>query len=56
MEVENDRLVLGKDCPPMLIGHAVRVMVFGDQAEEIDDVDEADLEVGEVLAQKCGGS
>ena len=36
------------------VGQAVRMLAGRLQLEEIDDVDEADLEVGELLAQQRG--
>ena len=46
MEVEDDGLVVGEEAVELAVGEAVRMLALGHQAEEIDDVDEADLEVG----------
>ena len=51
MEVEDDRLVRGEERVEVAIGEAVRMLGVGLQPEQIDDVDEADLQVGEFLAQ-----
>ena len=47
VEVEDDRLVEGEERVEVAIGEAVRMLGVGHEAEEIDDVDEANLEVGE---------
>lgn len=43
VEVEDDGLVVGEDGLELGVGAAVRVLGLGDQLEEVDDVDEADL-------------
>ena len=45
----------GEEGVEVAVGEAVRVFGLGHEAEEIDDVDEADLEVGEVLAEDGDG-
>src|SRR5579875_3144162 len=47
VEVEDDRLVAGKEGIELGVGEAVRVLAGGLQAEEIDDIHEAEFEVGE---------
>lgn len=49
VEGEDDRLVCGKVVAILYVGQAVRVVAVGDELEEIDDVDEADLQAGQVL-------
>jgi len=56
MEIEDDGLVVGEDVGPLLIGHSMGMVSLVDELEEIDNVDESDLELGEELAEKSGGS
>jgi len=51
VEVEDDGFVICEDGFPFAIRQAVRVVDFGNQLEEVDDVDETDLEVGEEVAE-----
>src|SRR5437868_8011407 len=55
VEVEDDRLVGGEEGVELGVRHAVRVFGGGLQAHQVDDVDDADLQVGQVLAQQRGG-
>lgn len=54
VEVEDDGLVGREDGAVGGVGEAVRVIGGGDEFEEVNDVDEADLEVGEVMAEDGG--
>jgi len=49
---EDDRLVRGEERVELLIRHAVRMFGGGLQAHQVDDVDDADLEVRHVLAHQ----
>ena len=51
MEVEDAGLVVGEDGFPLVCFEAVGVFARVNELEEVDDVDKADLEVGEVLAE-----
>lgn len=55
VEVEDDGRVLGEEADPLAVRHAVGVLRGVDEHEEVDDVDVADLEVGEVLQQQVDG-
>ena len=52
VEVEDDRLVDGEQRIEVAVGQPVRMLGAGLQLEQVDDVDEADLQVGELLAQQ----
>lgn len=55
MEVEDARHIVGED-GFVLVGLETVGMLCGvDELEEIYDVDEADLELGEMCAEECGG-
>lgn len=54
MEVEDAGDVVCEDGSPLVCLQAVRVLTCIDQLEEIDDVDETDLELWQVCAQKSG--
>src|SRR5579871_5490501 len=54
MEIEDDRLVRREQGVEVLIGKSVRMLRAGLEFEKIDHVDEANLEVGEFLAQQNG--
>ena len=43
MEVEDDGPVRGEDGFPLLVGDAVGVKGWGNELEEVDNVDEADF-------------
>ena len=49
MEGEDDRLVGGEERDPFLVAQTVRMLTRMNQLEQINDVDAADPEVGEVL-------
>jgi len=51
VEVEDDGLVRGEQGIEVAIGEAVRVFGFRHETEQIDDVDEADLQIGKVFLQ-----
>ena len=53
VEVEDHRLVEREERVEFAVGQAVRMLALGHQAEEIDDVDEADFQVGAAFAQDC---
>lgn len=55
VEVEDDGLVGCEEGRPLRVFKAVRVVFVADELEEIDDVDAADLEVGEMLQQEVDG-
>jgi hypothetical protein len=48
---EDDGLSVREERVELGVRHAVRVLVVGLQAHEVDDVDHADRELGQVLAQ-----
>jgi hypothetical protein len=56
MEIEDDGLIVSEDVCPLLVGHSMGMVNRGDELEEIDNVDESDLELWEVLAEKSSGS
>ena len=51
VEVEDDGLVDGEEAVELVLGEAVGVLTVGHEAEEVDDVDEADLDLGAALAE-----
>lgn len=55
VEVEHDGLVVGEDGGVLGCCQAVGVVAVWHELEEVDDVDEADFQLGEVLAQESGG-
>lgn len=55
MEVEDDGLVGGEEGDPFSVREAVWVVGVRDELEEVDHVDAADLELGEVLQQQVDG-
>ena len=52
MEVEDDRFVVREQAVEVPVREAVRMLGGGDEPVEVHHVDEADLEIGEVLAQQ----
>jgi len=56
VEVEYDRAVSGEDRGILAVRETVWVVDFGDEFEEVDNVDEADLKVRDVFTEKGGGS
>lgn len=56
VEVENNRLVIGKDGSVLSIGQTVRMVAIGLQLEQVDDIDEANLQLGKVLTKKGSSS
>ena len=54
MEVEHDRLVDREQGIEVAVGEPVRMLSSRLQLEEIDHVDEANLQVGEFLAEQSG--
>src|SRR6185437_13284992 len=52
---EHDRAVGGEDGVELGVGQAVRVFGGGLQAHQVDDVDDPDLEVGQVPVEQVGG-
>ena len=52
VEVEDDGGVVGEEGDPFCVGQAVGVVDGGDELEEVDDVDAADFEGGEVLQEE----
>lgn len=55
VEIEDDGLVGGKEGLPLAVRQTVRMVVAPDELEEIDDVDEADLQLRQVLSKESGG-
>lgn len=55
VEVENAGLIISKNGSPLVRTQPVRVFAGIDELEQIDDIDEADLQLGQVLSEKCGG-
>lgn len=55
VEVEDDGLVVGEEGGPLLVLEAVGVVIVVDELEQVDNVDAADLELGEVLQQQVNG-
>ena len=55
VEGEDHVPVGGEEVVELAVGVAVRVVVLGQQGHQVDDVDEADLQVGHVLAEQLGG-
>ena len=51
VKVENDWLVGGKQGIEVAVRKPVRVLGLGQQAEQIDDVDQANLKIREPLLQ-----
>ena len=51
MEGEDDRLVLGEELVEIDVAQAVRVLGLRLQLHQVDDVDHADFQVGQMLAQ-----
>ena len=56
MEVENDWFVGGEDCGVFTVRQAMWMVAIRYQLEEIDDVNETDLEIGQVVSQERRGS
>ena len=52
---EDHRPTRGEDGVELSVGEAVRVLRLRLEAHEIDDVDDADAQVGQVLAQRGRG-
>src|SRR5262245_50198830 len=50
VEVEDDRLVGGEQRIKVAIRQTMRMLAGRREAEQIDDVDEANLQIGEMLA------
>jgi len=55
MEIENNGPVGGEDRCVFAIRQTMRMVNFGNQLEEIDDVNESNLEIGNVFSEECGG-
>src|SRR5246127_3850214 len=55
MKIKDDRLVDGKERVKVSVGQTVRMFRIGLQFEEIHHVDETNLQMGELLAQKGRG-
>ena len=55
MEVEDHGLVRGENGLELAVCQTVRVFGIRHQFEQVNDVHEPDLHVGQVLAQQCGG-
>ena len=55
VEGEDDRFVGREDLIEFLVGEAVGVFGRGLQGHEVNDVDHADLEVGDLFAEKGDG-
>jgi len=55
VKVEDDGLVHGEQAVKIPVVKAVRMLALGLHTEQINDVDESDLQVGEMLAQHSGG-
>ena len=51
MEIENDRLIGSKQTIEIAIRQTMHMFARGLQPEEINDIDEANLEVGEAVSQ-----
>src|SRR6266581_3530400 len=51
VEVEDDWLVHGEQAVEVPVRQAVRVLAGGRELQQVDDVDEANLQIGEVLPQ-----
>ena len=49
---EDDRLVGGEERVEVAVGQAVRMLALRLQRHQVDDVDDADLQLGQVLAQQ----
>jgi hypothetical protein len=45
VKVEDDRYVVCKECTEFIITKAMRMLVFGDQLEQIDDVNKPDFDL-----------
>ena len=52
---EDHRLVAGEDHVEFAVGQAVRMLGFVLKPHQVDDVDEADLQVGQVLPEQVDG-
>lgn len=52
VEVEDDGLVLREDGNPLRVGKTMWMVLRVDELEEVDNVDAADLEVGEMLEEQ----
>ena len=55
MEGEDDRLVLGEECVEIRVAQSVRMLGLRLQLHQVDDVDHADLQLGQMLAQDGNG-
>ena len=55
MEGEDDRLVGGEEAIEIFVVEAVRMLVEGFERQEVDDVDDADAQVGRPVAQQGDG-
>ena len=53
MEVEDHRFVGGEERIEVAIGEPMRVFGLRHEAEKIHNIDESDLQIGEVLLQDC---
>jgi len=56
VEVENNRLVIGKDGIVLGVGQTVWMIAIGLQLEQVDDIDEANLQLGKMLTKKGSSS
>ena len=56
VEVEHNWLVICEESRVLSLGQTVWVVAIRHELEEVDNVDESDLQVGEVLAEKCSCS
>lgn len=54
VEVEDDGPVGRKDRVKLVVSQTVRVVLVAGQLEQVDDIDESNLDVGQVLSQKRG--
>lgn len=56
VEVEDNRLVFREQADPLLVVQSVRVLSRADELKEVNNVDDADLELGEVSQKEIDGS
>ena len=52
VEGEDDRLVDGEESVEVTVGEAMRMLAVRLQRHQVDDIDDADLQLGRVLAQE----